>query len=96
MKILSERTRSLQMLQNDMIKKSQCVNMQKLREKIKMMSVNHMVVYQTILEVQNVMKNLSSEHIKSKPKPFIMENCKKLYQTSRKASEKCTGFTNFA
>ena len=46
--------------------KVQCVNMQRLREKIKMMSVNQMAVYHTIMEVFNIIHNSSSEQIQNK------------------------------
>ena len=49
-----------------MIRVVQCVNMQRLREKVRIMSVNQMAVYHTILEVYNIMHNSSSEQIKNK------------------------------
>ena len=59
-------TSSLQTMQNNMLRvihglrMVQCVNMQRLREKIKMMSVNQMAVYHTIME-----HNSSSEQIQN-------------------------------
>ena len=53
-------TSSLQTMRNNMkrvihgLRMVQCVNMQRLREKIKMMSVNQMAVYHTIMEVYNI------------------------------------------
>ena len=53
-------TSSLQTMRNNMkrvihgLRMVQCVNMQRLREKIKMMSVNQMAVYHTIMEVFNI------------------------------------------
>ena len=46
--------------------KTQHINMQKLREKIELMSVNQMCVYHTILEAHNINVNSSSEQIKLK------------------------------
>ena len=40
--------------------------MQHMREKIQMMSINQMAVYHTLLEAYNVMKNSTSEQIKTK------------------------------
>ena len=42
------------------------VNMKNVRVKIKMMSVNQIAVYHTLLEAYNVMSHLSSEQIKMK------------------------------
>ena len=42
------------------------VNMKNVREKIKMMSVNQIAVYHTLLEAYNVMSQLSSEQVKFK------------------------------
>ena len=44
----------------------QHVNMENIRQKVKMMSFNQMCVYHTILEAYNVIRNSSSECIKSK------------------------------
>ena len=63
---LSSEARSLQTLQNNMIRVDQCVNMQRLREKVRIMSVNQMALYHIILEVYNIMHNSSSEQIKNK------------------------------
>ena len=40
------------------------INMKNVREKIKMMSVNQIAVFHTLLEAHNVMSHLSSEQIK--------------------------------
>ena len=69
---LPKNTYTLQTLQNSIIrviyglKIQNCVNMKNVREKIKMMSVNQMAVYHTLLEAYNVMSHLSSEQIKMK------------------------------
>ena len=72
MRKIPKDTSILQVLQNIMIrlicdlKKNQHVNMQKVRENIKMFSVNQMAVYHTLLESYNVIKNSTSEQIKTK------------------------------
>ena len=69
---LSKNGSTLQTLQNDMIrlifgiKKNQHINMQRVREGLKMFSVNQMAVYHTLLEAYNVIWNSSSEQIKMK------------------------------
>ena len=71
-KKLSKHASSLQTLQNIMIrtilgiKKEDHINMQQVRNDIKMMSVNQMNIYHTILEAHNVIRNSSSEQIKIK------------------------------
>ena len=71
MRRIPKDTSILQVLQNIMIrlicdlKKNQHVNMQKVRENIKMFSVNQMAVYHTLLESYNVIKNSTSEQIKT-------------------------------
>ena len=65
-------TKDLQILQNNMLRVilglqiSHHVNMEKLRSRIRMMSVNQMSVYHTLLEVFNVVRKSSSEQIKEK------------------------------
>ena len=67
---LPQNTNVLQTLQNSMIrviyglKIQNRVNMKYVREKIKMMSVNQIAVYHTLLEAYNVMSHLSSKQIK--------------------------------
>ena len=108
-KILPAGTRSLQTLQNDMLraihglKRSQCVNMQKLREKIGMMSINQMSIYHTILEMHNIMNNSSSEKILSKFTHKQKHSSRKTANNDirvphpkkvpEKALKKCTGFS---
>ena len=68
-KLFSE-TDSLQVLQNNRLRIihglriSDRVNMLELRTKIKMMSVNQMTIYHTIIEVFNILYNKSSEQIR--------------------------------
>ena len=69
---LTNETNSLQTMQNKMLRVihglriSHRVNVQRLQEKIKIMSVNQMVVYHTIMEVFNIIYNSSSEQIHNK------------------------------
>ena len=69
-KKLSKNATVLQTLQNTMLRIilglniKQQINMQHVREKIRMMSVNQMNVYHTILEAYNVVRYSSSEQIK--------------------------------
>ena len=69
---LSSEAKSLQTMQNNMIrmildlKMKDHIKMQNVREKIKMMSVNQMAVYHTLLETYNVVRNSTSEQIKRK------------------------------
>ena len=108
-KTLSAGTRSLQTLQNDMLrsihglKRNQCVNMQRLREKIGMMSVNQMSIYHTILDVHNIMINSSSEKLQSKfthnQKHSLRKNANNDIKVPHpkkvpeKSLKKCTGFS---
>ena len=72
MKKLSKHTVALQTLQNRMIrvifgiKYGTHVNMQDMRRKIDMMSVNQMAVYHTIMDCNNIVRNSASEQIKLK------------------------------
>ena len=71
-KKLPKTTIALQTLQNSMLrvifglKKQNLVNMKNVREKIKMMSINQISVYRTILEAYNIMRHSSSEQIHMK------------------------------
>ena len=68
-------TRTLQTLQNDMIRavygirRDQHVNMRKFRDEIRMMSVNQMSVYHTIVETYNITVKGSSEQLRAKMVP---------------------------
>ena len=64
--------KSLQVLQNDMIRlingytRSDHINMKELRAKTRLLSVNQLSVYHTVLEVYNVVWNNSSMQLKKK------------------------------
>ena len=72
MKKLSKNASHLQVLQNSMLrivfgyKIKQHINMEQLRNKIRMFSVNQMCIYHTLLEAYNVTRYSSSESIKRK------------------------------
>ena len=71
-KKLSSNAGELQVLQNDMLrlilglKQKDHINMQQVREKIKMFSVNQMAIYHSLLETYNIKRKSSSEQIKLK------------------------------
>ena len=72
LKKLPKYTTTLQTLQNNMIRviigagKEKHINMMNTRTKLKIMSVNQICIYHTLLEAYNVMINSSSEKIKLK------------------------------
>ena len=75
-----------------------CINMKNLREEIKMMSVNQISVYHTLLEAYNVMRHLSSEQINMKWKLIerkyaLRSTTKKQLNVPEKPKLKCLGFT---
>ena len=97
-------TATLQTLQNNMLRVifgfqlKNCVNMKNLREEIKMMSVNQISVYHTLLEAYNVMRHLSSEQIQMKWKLIerkyaLRSITKKKLNVPEKPKLKCLGFT---
>ena len=101
---LSSETYDLQVLQNNMLRVihglriSNRVNMEELRKKIKMMSVNQMSIYHTIIEVFNVIQNKSSEEISNKyshhDRHSIRKNTNNFLRVPEKHEHrKCTGFT---
>ena len=73
--------------------------MQHVREKMRMMSVNQVAVYHTLLESYNIIRNSASEQIQIK----WMENNHKIYslrsianndlKVPEKPASKCIGFT---
>jgi hypothetical protein len=72
--------------------------MKNVREKIKMMSVNQIAVYHTLLEAYNVMSHLSSEQIKLKwtiiKKKYALRSItNKDLKVPEKPKLKCMGFT---
>ena len=80
-------------------KKETHINMQHVREKLRMMSVNQMSVYHTLLESYNIMRFSASEQIQMK----WTENNHKIYslrsiaknelKIPEKPVPKCIGFT---
>ena len=80
------------------INKKKHVNMQHTREKLKMMSVNQMSVYHTLLEAHNIIWNSSSEQIKMKwakkheTKHFLRSETKNDQRIPEKPTTKCIGF----
>ena len=103
-KKLSKNATELQTLQNIMLRLifdiniMKHTNMTKLRQKIKMMSVNQLCVYHTLLEAHNVIKNSSAEDIKSKwenkkEKRCLRSDTKKDQKIPVKPSIKCRGFS---
>jgi len=101
---LPKDTNTLQTLQNSMIrviyglKIQNRVNMKNVREKIKMMSVNQIAVYHTLLKAYNVMSHLSSEQIKMKwtiieKKYALRSSTNKDLKVPEKPKLKCMGFT---
>ena len=83
------------------IDKKKHINMQHIREKIHMMSVNQMSVYHTLLEAHNVLKNSSSEQIKMKweskheNKYLLRSVSTKDLKIPDKPSKKCSGFSYY-
>ena len=104
MKKLPKTTVILQTLQNSMLrvifglKLRNHINMKKVREKIKMMSVNQISVYHTLLEAYNVMSHLSSEQINMKwkiiEKKYALRSItNRDLKVPEKPKLKCLGFT---
>ena len=101
---LSSETYDLQVLQNKMLRLvhglriSNRVNMLELRTKIKMMSVNQMSIYHTIMEVFNIIHNKSSEQISNKYSHHGRHSLRKNTNNFIRVPElhehrNCTGFT---
>ena len=106
-KKLSQNATVIQTLQNTMLRvilgidKKKHTNMQQIREKIHMMSVNQMNVYHTILEAYNVVKNSSSEQIKMKweskqESGYLLRSVTtKDLKIPDKPVKKCSGFSYY-
>ena len=102
---LSKNASILQSLQNKMIRiilgcrKEQHVNMQKLRNRIRMMSVNQMNIYHTLLEAHIITRNFSSEQIRVKwdidneNKYMSRRSFKTYLKVPQKPSPKCINFS---
>ena len=99
-------TKILQVIQNDMIRticgirRDQKVNLKRLREKWKMMSVNQLSVYHTLIETYNVIMKSSSEKIRRKIMNDKQEHAYQLRSSSNnnlivlaKPRLKCQGFS---
>ena len=105
MEKLSKNTQVLQVLQNAMIRivfgfnKNQYINMKKKREKLKMMSVNQICCYHTLLDAYNIVKNSSSDQIKMKwsnkheNKYLLRSESKNDQIIPEKPMSKCLGFS---
>ena len=104
MKKLPKDTTTLQTLQNSMLrvifglKLKNHINMKNVREEIKMMSVNQISVYHTLLEAYNVMRHLSSEQIHMKwtiiERKYALRSINKGdLKVPDKPKLKCLGFT---
>ena len=95
----------IQVCQNDMIRllcghrRSDHINMQELRKKINMLSVNQLSCYHILLETFNILRNNSSPQIEEKIKP--RENARYQMRSStrgdlhviEKPKKSCLGFT---
>ena len=98
-------TKQLQTVQNDVIRaicgdrRSQHVNMKKVRAKYKLMSVNQISVYHTILEVYKVINKSSSDQLKEKfmpekPRAYTLRSqTEEKVKVPPKLAIKCTGFS---
>ena len=78
--------------------RSQHINMEKLRNRIKMFSVNQIVVYHTILETFNVIRKSSSEQLEIKYKHQDQHSQRKTARNDLKVPERmkknCNGFSH--
>ena len=103
----SKNSAVLQKLQNSMIRvilglsKKKHINMQHTREKLKMMSINQMAVYHTLLEAFNIIRNSASEQIQIKwineQKNYTLRSSTKNdLRVPEKPQTRCSGFTYHA
>ena len=82
-------------------RKEQHVNMEHVRKKFKIMSVNQMAVYHTLLEAHNVVNNASSEKIGMKwdtglEKKYALRSTDDgLLKVPNRPISKCTGFSYY-
>lgn len=63
------------------LSKKDHINMQYIREKIGMMSINQMAVYHTLLEAFNIVRNSASDQIQTK----WLSDQEKNYELRRKS-----------
>ena len=108
MKKQSKKSAVLQTLQNSMIRvilgvsKKKHINMQHTREKLKMMSINQMAVYHTLLEAFNIIRNSASEQIQTKwiddaeKKYTLRSSAENDIKVPEKPKTRCSGFTYHA
>ena len=104
-KKLSRNATIIQTLQNTMLRVilgldlKRHINMQHTREKIKMMSVNQMNIYHTLLEAYNIVRKSSSQQIKMKwekncdSKYLLRSDITKDLKVPNKPMKGCIGFT---
>ena len=103
---LSKHVTELQTLQNTMLRivlgidKRNHVNMRLVREDIKMMSVNQICIYHTLIEAYNVVQKSSSEKVqrkwKNREKIYFLRNvAKNDLKVPDKPATKCLGFSYF-
>ena len=101
---LSSETYTLQVMQNNMLRSihglkiSDRGNMLELRTKIKIMSINQMTIYHTVMEVFNILHNSSSEQISGKyshhNRHSVRKNANNFVRVPEQPQRrKCTGFT---
>ena len=93
----------LQVIQNDMLrllvnkKRDSHTNMEKLRNKLKMMSVNQLSCYHTAIEMFNIINNKSSaslhEEMKQVPKGYSLRGLEDgTVNVPEKGKKSCNGF----
>ena len=76
--------------------------MEQIRANLKMMSINQMAVYHTLLETHNIIRNSASEQIRTKWEDKFVNNyslrseTKNLLKVPEKPAKKCSGFTYHA
>ena len=81
------------------IKEKEHTNMQRVRERLKIMSVNQMAIYHTLLQAFNVIKKSSSDQVKMKwlieceTKYVLRSTTKNDLAIPDKPMKKCTGFS---
>ena len=99
---------AIQVLHNDMLRliagyeRRDKINMKRLRERFKMMSVNQLACYHMLMECRNIMVNNASRQLKDKLMPEV-KSCYELRSESRGdlkikriPKKSCEGFSLFA
>ena len=100
---------ALQVLQNDMLrliagyKRSDRVNMSKLRKKSNIMSINQLACYHILMECKNILDHNASKQVKEKMVPEERKSGCTLRSQTRgdlkimmKPKNSCQGFSHFA